>query len=507
VILGLLFIASLSLFTGLKLFAHIPENLKGPGPLYRQEQSLNDLLDFKQINTYSTPQGILASITHHIWPELTFLTPPNKSLRDGLIRQVALALVATISFLLAPLFGYTSILFFLVAMIALGIRYLALQAAVVPLKDSEPSIEVFESTEHIHQAGNPVDFFLRLENLFQTFRDRGFPNRVFALNAPEARNMATSNKCDAFIFLETQPIPLSGVRNGTRTVQILELGGVILKSIGFALLLLSVPILISFKVDFLYAVFSAITAFESGWNFRALAHSLACSFRFRSDIFRVSITGSYTIQEISLGGSDHLVSTKGQVIKSDLMATIMGTRLISECSLPSYSYRHVLAGNSNLVRKVIEKSPRHILSCELDEGYTERLALLIDFLRNYRDKTDQLRTPNLQSEASADLISQNLTIAQLVAAAKSRGWVMGGKSAADLQNPEPVKQVSFDTQTDEFNFTAADAQDADEHVQRPKVRWRCPFCASKLRISSRKSGAEIRCPKCQRKQIVPSSTD
>ncbi len=406
---------------------------KGPGPLQNKENEVWELLKSKIITTYDYPKdNPIALLLHRLSPELTYLTPPYVALRDGTMYQFIWVVVGFIALFALPYLGFSVIFLLLTCLGALAIRMIALKSAVGELQGFQPPVDVFEMEEHLVQAGNPIDLFLHSKTYFEKFRNKQFQNRILHEKNSGIGINAHSNSFQASLLLETQPTPLDDLRDTSRSIFILDTGGVALKCVGIAMLLWAIPFRME-TITCLIMIFSAFLAFLAGANFRGLAQALACTFRFHSDLFLLTFEGSYMLNEVSIGSAmESFTSAKGQVMKSNIIAKIYAGRIISECGIPTNSYRTGIIGNSKEARNVLENSPWYILSSHLDEAMKDRLSGLINFLRNFQDHSEEIRTPSMSTEAVKNLVSQNLTMAQLMESAKAQGKINGEQQA--LQN-------------------------------------------------------------------------
>lgn len=516
--------AARRIYVGLRLIVHGFVDALGPGPISRADHTIAELLEHKRIWTYGRPQGLVAELLHQLTPGLNYLTPPFQALRDGSVHQITIAVLAFLALLATPYLGWATVPLLLVATVALAIRMTAIRLAVGYLSGDQPAVEVYDGKEHLTEAGNPIDFFNSLCVATESLQERGYRNRVLFQKPPAVGSNATTNRCEADLVLETQPVPLTDQRSTSRTVLLLDIGGAALECLGVAILLAMLPGYTTFSTAFLLFM-AALVAWDAGTRFRLLAQGLLCTFRFRSDLFWLRIEGSYVVNEVAVGGGlNGFVSTKGQAFRSDLFVKVYGTRIISECGPPLRGFFARLWGNPSAAEAVLQYAPRYVLSAHLDPDYQDRLRWLLGQLRTYRDQSENLRAPNLDSQRMSQLVSQNLSVAQMLGAATAQGTVMGQHQATQLISgnpvPQPVLATVVQAPLPPGGLPApvpvpvppiVPATSPPQMVAPPKpkvevVRWNCHQCGKELKAAAEHAGKRAKCTQCSTPQVIPTAT-
>ena len=384
------------LYVGANLLLAVMVDTVGPAEIEGWEKTVKEeLLRNRQIWTYQRPEGLIRSALYRAVPQSAYLTPPYRSLFDGIVLHLfAIAAVVALCIWL----GLPAIPLTLVVLTAVLARVGALLCAMMALPTQRPSVEVHEATEHLNEAGNPIDLYNNVRMAFERLRENQFQNRLLWNSPPAIGVNATTNQCAADLIVETQPMPVSqSTPLRSPAAFILAVAGALLEVVGWAFLLFPTFFAPNLQQQAIWFL-SGLVAVGYGSKFMVEAQRLHYTFRFRSDIIWFNLTGSYVLNKVAVGGGlMGLPSTEGHSIKSDLYAFIRGSRLITECAPPAGSARERLWGNPRPAERTLQSAPRYIVSTHNDPVFAERLDWIVKNVLHYRDAATQLRTPDLQS--------------------------------------------------------------------------------------------------------------
>lgn len=483
-IAAILTFAASRIYIGMRLLADIFVDVRGPAPLRNETESIDELVRHRRIATYQRPKGLVASLLLRIFPERAFLTPPYKYLRDdawkGLAFLVAGLALATVT---DGILQFASIAVVVLSGVAVGCRAIAIQSAAANIRDYQPEIQIVEHRDRLQDAGNPIDLFVTLKEILTNFRERSFQNRLITENCSNVGHNAKSNSCKFTLCAETQPLPLDGHSSPSRTVFILELGGAVIFCLAC---IISVPgaIAAGSFLQMLSLLLATTVGIDLATDLSDAARSLACTFRFKSNLFLVHCEGSYVTQDISLGATaKDFASAKGQTFKSDLVLEIFSSRIISESGFAlERTIRSKVLGAICLPELVLEHSPRHILSAVDSPEFMACVNKLTHASSTFRDSASQLRTPEINQDDHARMMAQNLAIASAMASATR----------------------NFDTQQS-TGKPGRITQDGEPDEVKSHVKWRCPRCSAVLSSAQASLGKNCECKKCGFVHNVPKN--
>ena len=409
-------------YLGFSIWLSIVIDAVGPADVERRDGVIAELLLHRRIWTYQQPKGLVDKICYRFAPQFVFLTSPYRGLVKGIMAHLllifaAVFLVARMGAFAIPLLG--------VVVTAAVVRLVALHKAVRELPSQQPSVEVYEALQHLVDAGNPVDLYSQIRVAFEQLREKDFQNRTLVDRGPEIGVNAPTNKCTASLLVETQPMPDETGERSSLIVFMLDVFGVLLEGAGCGFLIFASALGETIEQRALLSV-AAVVSFWFGSKLLLIAQRIFCTFRFRSDVIWLSFEGSFVLNKLAVGGGMvGLPATEGHSIKSDIHAYIRGTRLTSECAPYNASAWRQLWGTSQAAQEAVQYSPRYIVSAATDPVFTERLNYIVNHVLTYRDTTDQLRTPDLQSPDLQDMVVSGVQIQRLMSASAAQGAIEG----------------------------------------------------------------------------------
>lgn len=376
-------------------------------------------------NTYQRPSNIFQLLLHAVYPQSTFLTPPHRPLFRSLLWAL-LPLVASILLWIALEQDQWPLL--LISLTALA----GLIAAIVASTPRVPLVEVHEGREKLLEAGNPIDLFHHIEMAFENFRQQPWPNRELRQVKPEVGVHSTTNRFEAELQLETQPIPVAGSGSTARNGAVLSFSGALLAAVGLGLLL--------FNSNDLYwpGIVGGGMGMILGWRLLSVASGLHSTFRFQSLVFWLQFSGSYTTGSIGIG-SGHQGTLKSQRdrIQSDINVRLWVTQLITESAMPECSQ-----GSNDLVplghcADRALTSDRYVVEALVDSDCQQKLEILMRQLREYRDDSDVLPGVNINAKSVSQIVQANAQLTALSSAAKATGAAQGPALLSSSGVPMP----------------------------------------------------------------------
>jgi hypothetical protein len=501
-------------YVGANLVLAVMVDTVGPAGIGGDHTVLRELLLHRRIWTYQRPRGLIRSLFYRFQPRIVYLTPPYRSLLDGLTPNL-LVLAVTLAATVAA--GAPAVPLLVVASTALFCRWIALHRAIRGLPSQSPPVETHEAPEHLTGAGNPADLYHHVRIAFEQLREKQFQNRMLMDRRPVLGNQAATNQCDADLMVETQPVPEADSGRQPAAALWLDACGAILEVAGYATLLFVAQWAETAERQGWLAG-AALLAVAYGSRFLLIAQRIHYTFRFRSDVIWLNFTGSYVLNRVAIGGGlTGLPSTEGQVVKSDLHVFVRGSRLLTECSPPSGTFRDQLFGTTRPAEQTLQSAPRYLVSAAMDEMFKSRLNWIVANVLHYADVGTQLRTPDLMSPDAQQLLSANAQLNRVMHATAQHGAVQGQQAAAALPAPAnlpPAPALPF-IPASPANFTAgptappAVAPGAPPAAPCPtpagprKVAWTCGKCGKSMSAPADWAGKPMKCSACGKQHIVP----
>jgi hypothetical protein len=517
VTLGLLYrgaIATLAFFVQ----AGAPASLRDPA------RAVPTLLIGRTIDgTYVRPTTLVQLLLARLFPRFVYLTPPHHPLMRGFVLPVVLLLAALVFWLVT---GWFPGWLLLAVLLALG----AATAAMLLSAGNLPRVDVYEGRLRLTEAGNPADLFIQVQTRLATLREGTFPNRVLMQEPPKVGVLAQTNQFEADILMETQPLPITGKQRLPVNALVLDLAGVVLGVLGWALVLFrSATPLASAAADapkvrpgklegevvalrdandggddvgfwprnaaYLLGLISGLLTLELSRRFFRMAYCLYNTFRFRSDLLWVRFSGTYMASKIGVGDGrgGQFFSHKDRV-QSDVTVTMYGTRLISECTPPQAGQALEHVSPVLWPSETALSSPRYIVEALRDVQLQQRLALLLDALRTFRDSSDVLAGVRLSAASVEQIVGANLQLTSEAEGARAAG---AGRGVQGLPPPPPLPvalpppPVPISSQPPPF--TTARPVSAGQPPVRPVA---CPHCGQRYQVPADQA-VSVRCQRCQ----------
>lgn len=240
------------------------------------------------------------------------------------------------------------------------------------------SVQFEEMEEEFPNMPHPDDTYRKIERELKLLRYREFPNRKPGGDRPPGLTTMQPGQAGSFRFqhtIETQPVPMGSGRSIPSLFLLLM--GSLLTVAGYWLLLRSPGLLDQpFKTAvWLPALATAVTAIRSGRRMRQTAWELAHTFRFSSELIRISGNGSWYMGQVAvehglLGGS----CGNQSAVTSRVYLQVQAAQLTTE-----------VCAHTNVWRPIGEamQSPRTIMSAEKSTAFRDRLNVLLDQLRDF----------------------------------------------------------------------------------------------------------------------------
>ncbi|MFO1062278.1 MAG: hypothetical protein U0892_00205 [Pirellulales bacterium] len=278
-----------------------------------------------------------------------------------------------------------------------GAACTALTVAIFSLCSKPANICVTEHRSEHRQTGNPTDFFHLIEEQFRLLQRDGFPNKpIGSVRSPRLGTVriGQSGEFVGGCMIETQPLPIRNGRN--LTALLLLVGGGMLSAAGAWILLYDTglrhgPFAINQVVP---ALAAGIAALSAGKMLFATAWSVAHTFRFQSELIRIDVCGTYTVDRLGAGdGRGGLMYAESIAVQSNTRLTIEASKMITEACAPR--------GSWNPVADAL-RAPRIIVDTVLDPEFESRLHSLSEALRSHQAAT------NLPGVNTTDTGLQNL---------------------------------------------------------------------------------------------------
>jgi hypothetical protein len=372
-----------------------------------------------------------------------------------------------------------------------------LTAAILVARKGIPRVQVYRERLHLTDAGNPDDLFNHVRVCLDRLGEGTFPNRRLWDKAPQVGARASTNQFVAEVSIETQPVPVVTVGGMCVNAVLLDMAAVLLGGLGWLLWLfrspqaapLSAGDLWEQNIPYGLMVVTSLVTLLLSWRLFRMAYGLYNTFRFRSDVFWLIFTGTYTASKIGLGdGRGSQFFSHRERIQSDVLIELLAARVISECTVPQAWAVPEPAGTA-YAGEVALGQPRYIVESVMDAPFGQRLAFLLDHLRSFRDSSNTLADVRISAPSAGEILGANLQIAMQSEAARLRA----AQAAIPPQAiPIPPALPSPPPAVPPKAVPAVPAQ-----VRAPVMRIiACPRCGQRYQAASG-TRARFRCSHCQ----------
>jgi len=424
---GLFFIRAalhslLSLVRGMSrmLIFFVPAGI--PGPLDQAENTLRELFLQKNIPTYSAPTFPLRVLGGIFSTRFRYTRGECRDLAENLYRSIPIWLFVLL-FLSVPrllpaqvmqrLVEQTGIpqgvletwpLPFHLAIVA-GFVTLIRMLGILSSVPRVPRVEVYEGREHLENTGNPVNFFNHLEATIDQVRHQTFANRKVVDRAPSLGRTLPGETCqyDSRVVFETQPLPVwSGL---SVNAVILDLAGSALRCAGYAAIIFPEAWVKRGSsqlglIEIIFQVLAALVAIRVGTRFLSIGWRLHQAFRFESDVFWISLTGTYTASSIGVGdGRGGQLYSHRAAIQSDSYIHLYGATILTE-TMPQHSLD-------------VLKCPRIILDSRSSAKLGQRLDHLRQAMISFTDSGGRLAGVDVSASSVQRIVAANAQINQI----------------------------------------------------------------------------------------------
>ena len=378
------------------------------------QQTLAQLFQDRLIGTYREPSTLFQRILGSCSRRFRYLTPIAKQLAaeigTGLMRCTVLTVILVSADFFQgaieraagrelPIFLPTTVLAIL--WICLGIQIVIL----VSLSLTSPSAEVAERRLDVVDAPHPTNLFLHVEECLGSQRVGNFNNRSYeSLTARPRLQTSRHQEVHEFAFSvaqETQPLPV------TRWFQpagmIAGIASVVLCVFAFRLLLTRLPDLIEtlqpgipavtrMTLGIVAAFVAASLALKQAARFSFWQRTICNTFRFRSSVFCVQSTGTFTVSNIGVGdGHGGTLQSSRSVVQSTGHINCYASQLITEC--------YGLDG------------ARVLLSSNITNEFEDRLQDLLIQMQQYHKGENVLPGIDIGRGGLPQIVQGNLAIA------------------------------------------------------------------------------------------------
>jgi hypothetical protein len=266
-------------------------------------------------------------------------------------------------------------------------------------------VEHEELQSDLPELPHPDEVFSIIRRELNELRYREFPNR--GVGSDRSPGLKTVRRGEVGSFecsrtIETQPVPIGSGRS-IPSLFLLLMGSLLLLA-GFWLLLRQpgLPDQPFVLAAWLPGLLTGMTAIRGGRRMVQSAWELAHTFRFRSELIRVSGSGTYRVGSVAvnsgyLGGAN---ADQSEVL-SRMYVTIHATQLTTEVCAPTQSWRPIA---------VAMATPRTIVSAAKSTEFSQRLEALLETLREARP-TSSLPGLNPNSHGARQMLEINQQVA------------------------------------------------------------------------------------------------
>ncbi|MCP4024287.1 MAG: zinc ribbon domain-containing protein [Desulfobacteraceae bacterium] len=403
---------------------------------------------------FDKPSGFLQNAIAVLSKKLRYTVFAQRILAEKVVRSIRFWVITTAIFI-APIFipediirqihpslVYWPIPIFLIGVVTFAtiIRLLALYSA-IPKK---PGVVVYENREQNTRTGNPINFYNHIHNGFEQIRTDDFSNRKIIDSSPELGRTQKGETGDyrAEIIIETQPTHLG--KGFPVNAIILDIGGGALQCLGYSSLLYLNQFTGKGFLSICLYLFSAFVALNISNQFVKLGYYFHNTFQFSSDLFWVSLKGSFSASKIGVGdGRGGQFYSERASMQSDSYLHVFGSRIITECS--------PLEG------------PRVIINSVSSQNFDDHINHIRNAIRNYTDSGSDIANINLANKNVQEIVFANAKVEQLQHQAR--------------------EGVAIEDKTDLKVIDSSEVQEKLEDKADAKV---CPDCAEEVRKAARK---------------------
>jgi hypothetical protein len=432
-----------------------------PGPLEKPRESLSNLFSKRTIDTYEQPSRAMQIFAALVSSRFAYVRGYSRQLVDQTLSSIPKWLILLGCFS-APHFlidGQDFPLPIALAVIAVFVTVIRVVALLASIPRT-PSAEVYALRSSTTTAGNPKNFFNRISEILHQVRYESFPNRSCYEAAPKLGIIAPGETGDfeSTVVIETQPLPVTrGIApNGI----ILELGGWAVLCVVFAVMLnLNDLPLAPFGV--LLLLLTGFIGLSVGRRMTTLGSRLHEVFHFESEVYCISMKGTYTSSRIGVGdGRGGQIYSDRASIQSDASIYVQGALLRTECQRRG--------GEPAL------KAPRTIVSSRCSSTLVEKCENILQLLESFQDSGGKIADIDLSNAAVGKIISVNDHI---------------NKASADLPAPEP--QLALPRGPETRLEQATDTKECEKCAEIIKARAKlCRFCGYEFPATDVAEGEE-----------------
>jgi len=444
-IAGFLFVSGLRAYISYLLPEGFPANLDG----WRRDQKTDDgttrmpvldqLFDERRGASwmFERSQNLLTQIGLWMFPRFHYLTPAQRpwfrfvGILPVLITGYFFATAALISSGYLPLMGAAALLLIAAALYVHFTAFAALVPAVV--KDNET---VTERAGRLTTPGNPDDLYaflreevltgvgpLRPQEEFHTRVDVSWSGAGGA-NREQTNNITIR----AVYYAETQPLLMPENGGATEASQIMERGGAAILAAGwFAALLLPSASMLEGSM--------AIGAAVVGQKMLSLAYWNRFTFRFRSYLLRLKMTGSAN-SDTTYGSTQFVSNVQWKLHLAGLK---------TEASSLQTSRSTNGSGSETTAAGLVGQ--RYIVETTNGEQVRELSEYIEDALHGFRDVREKAREQHFQDHALREQISMQAAVVkehQLLS-------VDAQKELFKRMTPEQIQEFIANQQTSMLN--------------------------------------------------------
>ncbi len=446
VLLGLKVLIS-NLWLGIKSLLDFSIPAEAPKNL-QTKAVIDNLLDGNKIVSFENPSSIIIKASKWFSSKFSTITEPYGALVEETINStpwlivllLALALPVWFNGLIQNTFNVTFIYplpwaLIYVLLLVVGTRV----AACILMRPVTPEVKPNKESKHILEAGNPKNFYNHVVNTLDSLKVGTLPHREYRNVAPTMVNVADklTSTFSGDVVIETQPQPIE--HDTGMAPHLLGVVGAVLSMSGFFILLgvcadglslrnLSIDKILFWIPKMAVAMYAGRLALIYGRSFIDRSFKLFNLYYFSSDIYRLSLDGTFTTSHIGLvPGSRHGGLESNRVaVQSDCHVTIQGYHIISES--------HGLANTMGMSgERVIVSAPP---SADLDQA----VQSLLQYVASFKDSSGKLAPVDTDQNA-AKLININARIAGMQAEAERRGaTALEASPAMDLLENKPAME-------------------------------------------------------------------
>ena len=383
-------------------------------PRELNHQSLGQLMQDRFIGTYREPSTMFQRLLGSFSRRFRYLTPISRQLASeigiGLLRSVTLTIIlAGADFFQGaieraaarefPVFLPTTVLALL--WICLMIQIVVMVSLSLP----SPSAEIAERRLDLVDAPHPTNLFLHVEECLDGQRADGFPNRPCqSLTSRPRIQTSRHQEVHEFAFSvtqETQPLPVTrwfqpaGIVAGIASVGLCVYAfRLLLTQIPAAIETLQpgVPAVTKMSLGIVAAFVASGMALKHAARFSFWQQTICNTFRFRSSLFCVQSSGTFTVSNIGVGdGRGGTLQSSRSVVQSTGHINCFASELITECY-----------GLDN---------PRVLLSSSVTNEFEEKLLQLLTRMQQHHQGENVLPGIDLGRGGLPQIVRGNLAIA------------------------------------------------------------------------------------------------